>query len=60
MIHLNNYFNYDPSDCLTPEEEAELDARYLEEQEHEWLVSWAEDFHSDEWLNAALDQATTA
>jgi hypothetical protein len=54
---------FQTDDCLTPEEEAEIDARYLEEQEHEWLVSWAEDFHSDGWLSAlskALEPAGDA
>lgn len=42
-------------DCLDhydTEEESERDARYLEEQTEEWLASWADDFHSDEWLAA--------
>lgn len=52
--------NYDPSDCLTPEEEAEIDARYLEDQEHEWLQSWADDFYSDEWAATINHTALSA
>ena len=46
--------NYDPSDCLTPEEEAAMDARADEQEVDDWLASWADDFHSDEWAAAAL------
>lgn len=46
---------YDPTDCLTPEEEAELEAEYREQEEHDWLVAWSDDFHSDEWLAAFLN-----
>jgi hypothetical protein len=45
--------NYDPSDCLTPEQEAEIDAAYAEEQVELWLAEWSADFHSDEWAAAA-------
>lgn len=48
--------NYDPSDCLTPEEEAQIDARAAEQEVDDWLASWADDFHSDEWLQAATAQ----
>lgn len=43
---------------ITPEQEAELEAAYREQEEHDWLASWADDFHSDEWLNAAITKAT--
>lgn len=45
--------------CLTPEQEEEMDAAYREQEEHDWLASWADDFHSDEWLEAALAKAIT-
>lgn len=41
--------------CLTPEQEAEMDAAYREQEEHDWLVSWSDDFNSDEWLEALRD-----
>lgn len=44
--------NYDPSDCLTPEQEAEIDAAYAEEEIDRWLASWSDDFNSDGWLKA--------
>lgn len=44
--------NYDPSDCLTPEQEAEIDAAYAEEEVENWLASWSDDFNSDEWAEA--------
>lgn len=39
---------------FTPEEEAAQDAREAERQDDEWLRSWADDFHSDEWAEAAV------
>lgn len=42
--------NYDPSDCLTPEQEAEIDAAYAEQEVDDWLRAWSDDFWSDEWL----------
>lgn len=58
MTYLNNYFNYDPSDCLTPEQEAEIDAAYAEEEVELWLAEWSDDFNSDEWLAAVLVSPT--
>jgi hypothetical protein len=43
---------FQTDDCLTPEEEAEIDARYAEQQVEEWLAAWSEDFWSDGWLGA--------
>jgi hypothetical protein len=34
---------------ITPEEEAAQDAREAEREVDEWLASWSDDFHSDEW-----------
>lgn len=45
--------NYDPSDCLTPEQEAILDAQADEQERDDWLSEWSADFHSDEWAAAA-------
>ena len=49
--------NYDPSDCLTPEQEAEIDRAYAEQEVDDWLAAWSDDFWSDEWL-AATSQPT--
>ncbi len=43
-----------PEYDITPEQEAEIDARYAERQVYDWLASWSDDFNSDEWLSAAL------
>jgi hypothetical protein len=37
---------------ITPEEEAAQDAREAEREVDEWLASWSDDFHSDEWADA--------
>ena len=47
--------NYDPSDCLTHEEEATFDAQADEAEVDDWLASWSDDFNSDEWLAAVLN-----
>jgi hypothetical protein len=39
---------------ITPEEEAAQDAREAEREVDEWLASWSDDFHSDEWLDEAI------
>jgi hypothetical protein len=44
-------FHDDPH-YIEPEEEAAQDAREVEREVDEWLASWSDDFHSDEWLNA--------
>ena len=43
-------------DQYDTEEESERDARYLEEQNEEWLAAWSDDFNSDEWLSASLGE----
>jgi hypothetical protein len=37
---------------LTPEQEAIFDAQADEQEVDEWLASWSDDFHSDEWADA--------
>jgi hypothetical protein len=43
---------FQTDDCFTPEEEAAQDAREAEREVDEWLASWSDDFHSDEWAAA--------
>lgn len=44
---------------LTPEDEAILDAQEAEREVDDWLASWSDDFNSDEWLAAALNERHT-
>ena len=39
---------------VTPEDEAVFERQAEEQELADWLASWSDDFHSDEWL-AALD-----
>jgi hypothetical protein len=40
---------------ITPEQEAETDARALEDATDEWLAAWSDDFNSDEWAASATE-----
>jgi hypothetical protein len=37
---------------ITEEQEAIFDAQADEQEVEEWLASWSDDFHSDEWADA--------
>lgn len=39
-----------PEYDITPEQEAELEAQEAEREVYDWLASWSDDFHSDEWV----------
>lgn len=42
---------------ITPEQEAELEAQAAEQEVDDWLASWSDDFNSDEYLAALIDNA---
>jgi hypothetical protein len=44
---------YDPENVDGPDDvEAMWDEQEREREEAEWLASWSDDFHSDEWADA--------